>query len=67
MSQINGILLNEVLIPNLLNNPLAFCFFMNLDYFLPLTVQLDATINIFCLVLLTLEFLFPVFFFTSNT
>ena len=35
---------------------------MNLDFFLPQITQFYESINLFCLILLTLEFLFPVFF-----
>ena len=33
MSPNNGILLNGVLRPKLLNNPFALCSFINLDFF----------------------------------
>ena len=35
---------------------------MKLDFFLPQITQFYESINLFCLILLTLEFLFPVFF-----
>ena len=54
-------LLNRVLIPNWFNNVL-----MNLDFFLPQIAQFDKGINLFCFVLLTLEFSFTVFFFVSD-
>ena len=53
--------LNGVLIPNLLNNPITSLFSMNLDFFLSQTVQFDTSISLFCLVLVTLRFLFGVF------
>ena len=37
----NGILLKGVLIPKLLNNPFAFCSFINLDSLLPHTAHSD--------------------------
>ena len=45
----SGILANEVLIPNVLNNPLAFLFLMNIDFFLPQATQFDRSINVFYL------------------
>ena len=66
-SLINGILLNKVLIPNLLNNPLACWFLMNLYFFLLQIAQFDTSINLFCLVFLTLEFLLAVFCLTTDT
>ena len=63
ISSINGILLNGILIPILLHNTLASWFLMNLDFFLQQIAQLDKSIYLFCLVLLTIEFSFAVFFF----
>ena len=40
-------LLNEVLIPNLLNNSLASSFLMNFNFFLAQIVQFDTSINLF--------------------
>ena len=39
---------------------------MNLDFLLQQTSQYDTSINLFCLVLLTLECLFIVLFFTND-
>ena len=63
---INGILLNGVLILNFLNNLLASCLLINLDYFLPLTVKFDVSINLFCLVFLTIIFVCSIFFTTET-
>ena len=38
---------------------------MNLNFFFPQTAQFDASINLFCLVLLVLELLFAAFFTTD--
>ena len=42
----NGILFNGVLIPKLLNNSFASCFFVNLDFLLPHTTHLDNNIGL---------------------
>ena len=54
-----GILLNGVLIPNLLNNPLASCYLINLDFLLPHIAHFD---NIMNLPLLVLESCGSIFF-----
>ena len=50
MSPNNGILLNGVLRPKLLNIPFASCSFINLDFILPHTAHFDNSINLpfFC-------------------
>ena len=55
-------MINRILIPNLHNNTLLSWFLMKLDFFLPKIAQFDTSINLFCLVPLTLRFLFTVFF-----
>ena len=40
----NGILLNGVLRPKLLNNPFAFCFLINLDFLRPHIAYFDNSI-----------------------
>ena len=40
---------------------------MNLHFLLPQIAQFHTSINLFCLILLTLEFLFAVLFFTTDT
>ena len=62
MSPNIGNLLKGVLIPNLLNNPFASCFLINLDFLLPHIAHFD---NIIALPLLVLEIfgsMFSVFF-----
>ena len=54
-----GTLLDSVLIPNLLNNPLASCLLINLDFLLPHIAYFD---NIISLPLLVLRNLFFVYF-----
>ena len=69
ISEVHGILVNGVLILNLLNNPLACWFLVNL-YFLLQIAQFDTNIlicKLFCLVLLVLKLLFTVFWLTTNT
>ena len=41
-------------------------FLMKVNFFFPQIVQLDKTINLFCLVFLTLEFSFTVFFYNLH-
>ena len=41
MSPNNGILFSSVLIPKLLNNPFASCYFINLGFLLPHTTHFD--------------------------
>ena len=60
------ILLIGLLFPNFLNNSLASWFLMNFDVLLRQIVQCDKGLNLF-FVRPTLEFLFPVFSFTSDT
>ena len=51
------------LIPlNLLNNPLAFCSLINLEFLLPQTSEFDESIILPFLIFSTFGFLFPVFF-----
>ena len=59
MSPNIGNLLNGVLIPNLLNNPVASCFLINLDFLAPLIAHFD---NIIILPLLVLETCGSMFF-----
>ena len=64
MSPNMGNSLNGVLIPNLLNNPFASWFLINLDFLLPHIAHFD---NIIILPLLVLEmcgFIFSACFFT---
>ena len=60
----NGILLNGVLRPKLLNNALAYCFLINLDFLLPHILHFDNSIVLLLLVGETLGFMLSVFFFT---
>ena len=55
-------LLNGVLINNLLNNLLASWLLINLNIFLPQKEQFSTSINLFCLVTVTVEFVFTVLF-----
>ena len=57
-----GILLNGVLIPNLLNNPLASCLLINLEFLLPHIAHFDNIISLPLLVLETCGFMFFVYF-----
>ena len=59
----NGILLNGVLRPKLLNNALASCFLINLDFLLPHILHFDNSIVLLLLVGETLGFMLSVFFF----
>ena len=54
MSPNNGILLNVVLRPRLLNIPFASCSFRNLDFSLPHIANFDNSIVILLLVFKTL-------------
>ena len=56
-----GILLSGVLIPKLLNNPLASCSLINIDFLLPYIAHFDKSIVLLLLVFETLEFMFSVF------
>ena len=58
----NGILFSGVLRPKLLNNPFAFCSYMNVDLLLPNTAHFDNNIDRPFLVFKTFEFTFSVFF-----
>ena len=60
MSLNNGILLNGVLRPKLLNNPFASCSFINIFFLLPHTTHFDYNIVLPLLVFNTFEFTFPV-------
>ena len=62
MSPNVGNLLNGVLIPNLLNNPFASWFLINLDYLLPHIAHFDNIITLPLLVLETCGFIFFVCF-----
>ena len=62
MSPNNGILFSGVLRPRLLNNPFAYCFFINLDFLLPHTAHFDDNIVLPLLVFETLGFILSVFF-----
>ena len=42
----NGILLNSFLIPKLLNNSCASCFFVNFDFVLPHIAHFDDNTNL---------------------
>ena len=58
----NGILLNGVLIPKLLNKPFVSCYFTNLDFLDPNSAYFDYIINLPFFVLKIFEFKFSVFF-----
>ena len=62
MSPNTGNLLKGVLIPNLLNNPIASCFLINLDFLLPHIAHFDYIIILPLLVLETCGFIFSVGF-----
>ena len=51
-----------LLIPKLLNIPIACCSLINLDFLLPHIAQFDCIINLFCLFLTILGLLFLVYF-----
>ena len=57
----NGILLEGVLIPKLLSNPFASCFFTNLDFLIPHSAHFDCMISLQFFVLKIFEFKFSVF------
>ena len=61
MSLNNGILLNGILIPKLLNNPFASCSFINLDFLLPHTAHFDDRFNLPFLVSIVFASIFFVF------
>ena len=56
------ILLNGVLIPKLLNNPFASCFFINFDFLFLHTEHCDNNINLLFLVFITFELILSLFF-----
>ena len=56
----NGTLLKGVLIPKLLNIPIACCSLINLNVLLPQSAQFYRIINLFCLFLTILGLLFLV-------
>ena len=56
------ILLNGVLIPKLLNNPFASCFFISFDCLLPHIAHFDNNIVLPLLVFETLGFILSIFF-----
>ena len=58
----NGILLEGVLIPKLLNKPFAFCSFKNLDFLTPQTEHFDCITNLLFFVLTILGSIFSAFF-----
>ena len=58
----NGTLLKGVLIPKLLNIPIACCSLINLDFLLSHVAQFDCIINLFCLFLTILGLLSLVYF-----
>ena len=55
-----------VLIPKLLNKPLASCSFTNLDFLIPQTEHFDCIISLLSFVLKIFEFRFSVFFSTLH-
>ena len=62
MSPNNGILLNAVLLPKLLNIAFVSCSFIHFDFLLPHTAILMITLFYLFLVFTTLEFIFSLFF-----
>ena len=66
MSPNIGNLLNGALIPNLLNNPFASCFLINLDFLLLHIAHFDNIINLPLPVLESMWILY-VFYTLSNT
>ena len=54
----NGILLNSVSIPKLLNNPFASCSFTNIEFLNLHLAHFDCIINLPCVVLKIFEFIF---------
>ena len=61
-----GILLKGVFIPKLLNNPLRYCSFINLDFPLSDYAHFDKSIILPFLVFTTFGFLISVFLYTSD-
>ena len=58
----NGTLLKGVLIPKLLDIPIAWCSLINLDFLLPHVAQFHCIINLFYLFLTILGLLVLVYF-----
>ena len=56
------ILLKDVFIPKLFNNPLVFCSFINFEFLLSHTAHFDKSIILPFFVFATFEFLLYVFF-----
>ena len=61
-----GILFKRVLIPTLLNIPLASCFLINFDFLQPHIAHFDNIIVLPLLVFETLGLMLSVFFYTLN-
>ena len=57
-----GILLKGVLVPKLLNNPFASCFFVNIDFLFLHTEHCDNNNNLSFLVFITFELILSVFY-----
>ena len=55
------------LIPKLLNNPLAWCCLMNLDFLLLHISQFDCIIDLLCLFLTILGLIFLVYSYMINS
>ena len=66
ISPVNGILLNGVLRPKLLNNPFASCLLINLDFLLTHIAHFDNSVVLLLLVFKTIGFMLSVFFYTLN-
>ena len=66
MSPNTGVLLKGVLIPTLLNNPLASCSFINFVFLLPQEAHFDYSITLPFLVFIIFASLFSVSFCTLN-
>ena len=66
MSLNKGILLKGIFNPELLNDPLASYFFINLDFLLLHTAHFDKIITLFLFLFLTEGCIFSVFFFTLD-
>ena len=66
MSPNNGILLNGVLRPRILDNPFVSCSFINLDFLLPHTAHFDNNIVLPLVVFRTFRYILSVFFYTLN-
>ena len=66
MSPNNGILLNGILRPKLLNIHFDSCSFINFDFLLPHTTHIDDNVVLPLLIFETLGFRFFIFFCTLN-